>query len=387
MNGCVTATKVRQPVEVPAGTPGRLAVELRHDLTVTADDRAAMESLIGDRRHAGVFASRAWLTGFFGVETGLEPALLSMREAGRIRAVFPIAIRRRLTHVHIAAIGGAAGSDRVDLLAAAGYEAAAADTFVTWLSETCGRNGLVLALRDVPAESALWGALQRAASGPRPLLTIQPREVHTLPYLDLTDAATRSAVAQSATLVKHRRWLERRGRLRVEQLETPRDVLNALEWLQRFLHARWRDCPGGSALDDPRAVRFHRHVLPLLLEEGRLRMIRLLSDTRTVAVFYGLANGGWWGYYLAGYDREWAGRIHLGRITLAIAIEAAAAEGATEFDFLKGAEPVKYLWPVRTRATVDADVYSEHAGAQLIRACRAAREALAALAKSGRQIR
>lgn len=386
MNGVVAEMDARPPVEADAGAPGRLAVELRHDLTLGVEDRAALESLIDDRPHAGVFTSRAWLTGFFDGEIGLDPALLLMREAGRIRAVFPIAVRRRLTHVHIAAIGGAAGSDRIDLLAAAGYEAAAADAFVAWLSDTYRRNGLVLALRDVPAESALWGALHRAAAGPGPALTVQPREVHTLPYLDLTDAKTRSAAAQSATLVKHRRWLERRGRLRIERLETPRDVLNAFEWLQRFLHARWRDYPGGSALDDSGAVGFHRRVLPLLLEEGRLRMIRLLSDTRTVAVFYGLASGRWWGYYLAGYDREWAGRIHLGRITLAVAIEAAAAEGATEFDFLKGAEPVKYLWPVRTRATVDADVYSEHAGAQLVRASRAAREALAALAKSGRRM-
>ena len=83
-------------------------------------------------------------------------------------------------------------------------------------------------------------------------------------------------------------------------------------------------------------------------------MIRLSADMRTIAVFYGLATGaptgvprtaaasggprgGWWGYYLAGFDREWAGRIHLGRITLAAAIECASREGAAEFDFLKGA--------------------------------------------------
>ena len=46
-------------------------------------------------------------------------------------------------------------------------------------------------------------------------------------------------------------------------------------------------------------------------------MIRLSIDMRTIAVFYGLAVGRWWGYYLAGYDRPWAGRIHLGQITLA----------------------------------------------------------------------
>jgi len=115
-------------------------------------------------------------------------------------------------------------------------------------------------------------------------------------------------------------------------------------------------------------------------------MIRLSADARTIAVFYGLASGRWWGYYLAGYDREWAGRIHLGQIALATAIEFASKEGATEFDFLKGADRVKYLWPVRERATLDADVYSEGSGAQFKRVTRATRDAAAALAKSGRDL-
>jgi CelD/BcsL family acetyltransferase involved in cellulose biosynthesis len=132
--------------------------------------------------------------------------------------------------------------------------------------------------------------------------------------------------------------------------------------------------------------RFHRRVIPLLLGDGRLRMIRLSTDMRTIAVFYGFASSGWWGYYLAGYDREWAGRIHLGQITLATAINLATREGATEFDFLKGAERVKYLWPVRERSSLDADVYSENSGSQFTRAAWATREAASALVKSARNL-
>ena len=113
-------------------------------------------------------------------------------------------------------------------------------------------------------------------------------------------------------------------------------------------------------------------------------MIRLSVGTRTIAVFYGRAAGRWCGYYLAGYDREWGGRIPLGKLTLAIAIEVALREGACEFDFLKGAERMKYTWPVRDRATLDADVFSARPGAQLMRATRATRDAAAALTKSAR---
>ena len=162
--------------------------------------------------------------------------------------------------------------------------------------------------------------------------------------------------------------------------------MKAFDQLKQFLHVRWRHQPRESVLDNPRVVRFHQRALRQLLNEGRLRMIRLLVGARPAAVFYGLASGGWRGYYLAGYDREWAGRIHLGQITLAAAIDAASRERAIEFDFLKGADRVKYLWPVRERTTLDADAYSEKPGAQWQRATRASRDAVVAFAKAVREI-
>lgn len=377
-----------QPLIAGAAT-GPLAVEARRDLVLASQDAASVEALIASRPGVGIFLTRAWLSGFFAEPPrGFEPSLAILREGRALRGVVPIAIRHTRTHVHVALLGGGTGSDRVDLLAARGFETACADAFFTWLGEAFGRRGFVLELRDVPADSPLWGAVHRANAERSLRLAVQPREIHALPYLDLTESSPSGSPAgwNSGSLDKHRRWLERRGRLGIEILRDPGDVLDAFECLVRFLHARWRDHADGSALDHPGALRFHRHALPLLLAEGRLRMIRLSADARPIAVFYGFALGAWWGYYLAGYDRDWAGRIHLGRITLAAAIELAAQEGAAEFDFLKGAERVKYLWPVRERATVGADVYSARSGAQLDRAVQATREAAAAFARSARHL-
>jgi hypothetical protein len=113
-------------------------------------------------------------------------------------------------------------------------------------------------------------------------------------------------------------------------------------------------------------------------------MIRLSADMRPIAIYYGLAAGRWSGYYLAGYDRDWAGRVDLGQITLATAMDLMAQEGAAEFDFLKYAERVKYSWPVRERVTVDADIYSEQSGPQLVRAGRATRSAAIAFARTAK---
>jgi CelD/BcsL family acetyltransferase involved in cellulose biosynthesis len=369
----------------------RLTVEHRASLEFDAVDALALGSLLDTRPSLAVFLSPAWLSGFFAdPPAGDEPALAVFREEGALRGMAPIAVRRTFTHVRVSLLGGAAGSDRTDLVAARGYEASCADLLLSWLEEAFGRDA-VLELRDVPAESPIWGAIHRANQERRPTRSLQPRDIHTLPYLDLNERETAPGARgpgrwHPPSLDKHRRWLERRGDVRIERLEDAGEVLRALDTLRQFLHARWEGQERGSVLDDARSLRFHQHVLPRLLAEKRLRMLRFSSGTRPIAVFYGVASAGWWGYFLAGYDREWAGRIRLGQITLAAAIDRAEEEGAAEFDFLKGAHRTKYLWPVRERATLDADVYLERPGAQLERAARAVREAAAGLAKSARSI-
>jgi len=374
---------------VPAATSDRLTIELRRNVDLQSDDARALELMIESRPYVGAFLSPAWLTGFFEhLPPGVEMFLLLFRQGAELRALVPVAIRETLTHVRVSLVGGASGSDRVDLLAARGFEALAADTFLAWLAQTFGAKGYLLELRDVPATSSLWGAIQRAGVERTLRVVLQPREIYTLPYLSL-DAADPPASCECpssralTSLVKHRRWLEHRCQLEIERIDSAENALDGFHHLAQFLRSRWRGAIS-SVLDDPHVVARHRATLPRLIDEGRLRMIRLTGDGRTIAVFYGIASRRWWGYYLAGYDREWAGRIRLGQITLAVAIEFARREGATEFDFLKGAERIKYVWPVHERATVDADVFSEKSAVQLTRATRATRDAAAALSKSAK---
>jgi CelD/BcsL family acetyltransferase involved in cellulose biosynthesis len=380
-----------RPVEAAARDAApALSVELKPDLDLAGDDAVALDRILANRPEVAVFLSKPWLSGFFAEQAAsVRPALAILREGKTLRAAVPLAVRQTLTHVRVSLLGGGSGSDRVDLVAARGFEAIASDAFLAWLDRAFG--GFLLELRDVPAGSPLWGAVHRGTAEGRVRGVLQPREVHTLPYLDLREAPAadlRTApCAQSLrSLAKHRGKLERRCALGITIIEDAGEALEAFGALVEFQHARWRGVPGGSALDDPARQRFHRRVIPLLLAAGRLRMIRLSAAARTVAVFYGLASGPWWGYYSCGYDRAWAGRIHLGQVTLGAAIELASAEGAAQFDFLKGAERIKYAWPVHERTTLDADLFSEQPGAQLTRARRATRDAAAALTKSARDL-
>jgi CelD/BcsL family acetyltransferase involved in cellulose biosynthesis len=392
MIGAVAPSSKTPSAGPVAGITG-LSVEIRDmrsDPERAEADAAAIDALVQRRPDVGAFLATAWLSGFHAdPPRGVELRVAELREGRTLRGFAPLAVRRTTAALRITLLGGGVGSDRVDLLAARGYEALFADRLLDSLTEFAGSKGFVLELRDVPGDSPIWGAVRRARSEHRLALTLVPRELHAHPYLDLHELRAGSAAdpglaAREATLAKHRRWLERRGRLKIDVLADPAEVRSAFDWLVECLSARW----GGtaSALSSPRAQRFHRHVMPRLLAQGRLRLIRFLSDMRPIAVFYGIANAGWFGYYLAGYDRKWAGRIHLGQIVLATAIDRALSEGAAEFDFLKGPERVKYLWPVRERLGVDADVYSSEAGAQLVRAARAAREGTAAVARSARAL-
>lgn len=166
----------------------RLTVRDQRTLALQPRDEAALDELVESRPDIGVFASRAWLSGFFAEpQPGVEPALALVREGTALRGVVPIGIRATATHVRASLLGGASGSDRVELLAARGYEAAAADAFLGWLGATFGPRGFLLELRDVPASSPLWGAIHRAGIERTQRLVLQPREVNTLPYLTLND--------------------------------------------------------------------------------------------------------------------------------------------------------------------------------------------------------
>jgi CelD/BcsL family acetyltransferase involved in cellulose biosynthesis len=355
-----------------------VTIETREHLDLPIEDRLAIKGLISARPQVGIFLSPAWLGGFFELPPdGVKPLLVILRQGQSLRGFVPLAIRQLRSHAAVSLLGSECGSDRVDLLTAPGFESECADLLVSWLTDTF-RSGLVLQLRHVPADSPLWGAIYRTNGSPR--MTFLPRDMSVLPYLE-----RRGMAKPLPALERHWRWLGKRGAFQVE-VDHGRDAaLTSFDALVHFLRDRWKDA-GGSALDQPRRQDFHRLVIPKLIEEGYLRMVRLSCGERTIAICYGLATERWWACYLTGYDRKWSGKIQMGSLTFATAIAEAMREGSQEFDFLQGVERVKYLWPVRERVTVDADLYTETFGSQLNRSKRAMRDAAVALAKSTRAV-
>ena len=364
----------------------------QRDLDLPPDDAAALDALIETpARTSGVFLSKAWLSGFFAEPPdGLRARrCVLLREGGAPARRGADRDRGDAPRTCASACSAAAlGSDRVDLLAARGFEALCADAFLSWLGETFGDAGFVLELRDVPADSPLWGAIHRA-DAERTLAPRAPAAGDSHAAVSRSRRARRSPAARrrsTRVVDKHRRWLERRGRAAHRRCSRTRRGLAAFEALARL---------PACALARPRrrircstiraSLRFHRHVLPLLLAEGRLRMIRMSADTAHVAVFYGLAAGTVVGL-LPRRLRPRMGRPHPPRPDHARHRHGPRRAGGRHRVRLpqgRGAGEVPLAGP-RARDPRRRRLLGRHPAPQLARAARATRDAAAALAKSAR---
>jgi len=197
----------------------------------------------------------------------------------------------------------------------------------------------------------LWDLQQLRPSSPllnAPLVdgfTENVEDQEPCPVLQLAERATSGHFQKKIRY--YRRALARDAVVTVDSAseENLDELLDALFVLHA---ARWqrRGMPG--VLGDETTQSFHREVARRLLRAGALRMYATRRDEKIVAVFYGFAHGGTVYYYLSGYDPELE-KLSIGTLIVAHAIDEAVNDGATTFDFLRGAEEYKYTWGATDR--------------------------------------
>lgn len=312
--------------------------------TITSSaDLAALEPDWSDlwRRdpNATPFQSPAWVLPWwqhFGAE---EPFAIALRnEGGSLDSLAPLYVLRDEDE-SLGMLIGTGMTDYLDVLAAPGADLQPVVEAMT--SHDC----------------MLWDFQQLRPSSP--LLALTPPEPFAdnvedqepCPVLAIGGAGDELQNLLSTHFRKklryYRRSLERRGSVTYESAtsENLDELLSALY----DLHAkRWqqRNLPG--VLGDDVVQSFHRAVAPRMLAAGALRMYAIRIDGRIVAVFYGFAHHGTVYYYLSGYEPELE-KLSIGNVIVAHAMEQAARDGATSFDFLRGAEEYKYAWGATDR--------------------------------------
>jgi CelD/BcsL family acetyltransferase involved in cellulose biosynthesis len=244
---------------------------------------------------------------------------------------------------------GTGGSDYLDLLAEPGREQAVCDAFLAYLKANARRwDWLDLQqVRPGAAAEGLTGATTGGAA-----VRVAAWEGETCPYLPLADdwEAVRKAFGKKLrqNIGYYARALEKvyAVEYRLATADTLADDLtDFFDLHQKRWNQRW--LPGAFA--SRRARAFHEDAARSLLEAGMLRLHTLSLDGEVQAALYCFQKGERCYYYLGGFEPTLA-RWSIGTLLTAHAIRhAVEADGAREFDFLRGDEGYKYRWGAKDR--------------------------------------
>ena len=121
----------------------------------------------------------------------------------------------------------------------------------------------------------------------------------------------------------------------------PDEVQSALTDLFALHGKRWRARGQTGVLATPKRQAFHRAVCLALAERDRLRLWTLRCDDQPACVLLNYVFNGRYYFFIGGFDPDMM-RLSVGTCLFARVFQQAIAEGAREFDFLRGEEEYKY---------------------------------------------
>lgn len=278
------------------------------------------------------FQSPAWIEAWWThLSGGREPVVVTAGEALLPMFVWQDGAVRRLVPM------GAATSDYLD---------AVGDPAALW-----------------PALDALdWDELLlpdlrpdgRLAEAPLPAGWEAQDEPHEIcPVLKLAPGKTlgeQLSKSRRRKLVHDRHRADRLGG--VETALAGRDELDeGLDALFRLHDARWQAVGEPGVLAAPETRAFLRAAAAGLADAGLLRLALVRHDGRIVAALLGFCDGRAGYSYINGVDMTMPGQS-FGTLAFVCLMEAAIAEGATSFHFLRGPEPYKYALGAEDTQTI-----------------------------------
>lgn len=290
---------------------------------------AAWDDLVGAADLVSPFLRSWWLGA---LDADRRPCIVLVHAADRLVGGLALQ-RRRLLGVEVLTVlgGGRLCPDHLDLVVAPGYE----DLVVAELSRWLRRPGARVVDLDGLREDAL--ALQLFPGERAVVAELAPYE--PLPA-DAADyfAARGSRVRGKAG--KGRRRLERTGV--VFRRTADADAESALDAFEALHGVR----------EDRQELLGHREELRRFLlagvAAGEARIYQAELDGAIVGVLLGFTTGGRWATYQIARSLDHGAR-DVGTVLDVVSIEEACADGLTELDLLRGAEPYKQSFATQTR--------------------------------------
>jgi CelD/BcsL family acetyltransferase involved in cellulose biosynthesis len=279
-------------------------------------------------------------------------------------------------------------SEYIGLIAETGREDEVADAAARALEsgELGAFDEMVLSRMngDSASTQALTSALAIHSLAPAPLAEA-PAYYISLPetwdeYLALLSSSRRYRLKRA--LRDFEKWSG--GEHEVIRSKEPGDLTKGFQILADLHAERWRASGRGGAFASTRFFAFHERVLPVLLEQNALELIRLEVRGEPVAAVYNIVWDGRVHFYQSGRKMDVPKKIRPGVILHAFAIQTAIDNGRREYDFLAGTARYKEELSTATRplssvrATRPA-LLREHARRLVRRGAKKAREMRAAL--------
>ena len=284
------------------------------------------------------FQHPAWLLSWWRHFSPGDLFSVTVRHAGRLVGLAPLYIEtgpygRRILPVGISL------SDYLDVLLDPDFSQAAGRAIVEHLQREAARwDGWDL--EDLAPGAAALGL-------PCPAGCAEATgEQHACPVLQLPATLDAFSASLSDRKLRSLRLARNRAARRGTVALTREDGSTAGDFLETLfrLHQAWWESRGEPGLlVDGRVPRFHREVVPKLLDTGMLRFYMLRIADHAAGAYYGFRHGGRAYAYFTGFNPDFVFEGP-GTILLAHAIEEAIREGAREFHFLRGREAYKYTW-------------------------------------------
>ncbi len=328
-------------------------------------------------RRPNVFLSWEWMTVW--METVGQrgaPHVLLLRRAkdGVLTGLAPLyrlSSRNPLGLKVITFMGKGVGADHFAFISRPGTERAVSEGIVGYLLSSLTWDVLDFPRMEEEQAALVASAASKWAGGsytcvrtPADLCPFVPLPRTWDDYLRIIGKDNRTELA--------RQWRRTReqGQVAIQRVQTVAELEHAWSVLLRLHQAR-RDAAGErSAFLEAPSSAFHEGFLRVALDRGWLRLYVLLVNGHGVAANYCLSMGGLISFVQAGFDIAWS-RYGVGTLLLGHAIEEAIAEGASEFDLLRGAETYKlHNWAAQLRRDVSLVVHGHRPRVRLAMAAR-----------------
>ena len=156
----------------------------------------------------------------------------------------------------------------------------------------------------------------------------------------------------------------------------PAEVDAAFESLVTLHQRRWSPRPGGGVFAHERARQFHRDLVRVLSERGRVSLDLLSLDGRPIAGVYGFVYHGVYYFYLPGFDPDVVPKASPGLLLLYHRIQQAICDGERMVDLLQGTQPYKLECSTGLRRSITCRYYNRHVPAAALKILESAKRAV-----------